>query len=102
MKSLTICFCDATSLCCGQTGRRPFPIGDIIMKRKTDTVLPKDEAAIITNKGKLELLVPDLDDDAPVPELLSFLVACFIRSTHDENFYRGMVEWAENEMEKNR
>jgi hypothetical protein len=60
----------------------------------TGTVLPPNEAAILTsgNMTELELVLPDLGDE-DLPEIAVFLVACAMRFHSDPDFVQEHLEW---------
>ena len=60
----------------------------------TGTVVPPNEAAIVTsgNMTDLELVLPDLGDSA-LPEIAVFLVACAMRFHSDPDFVQEQLEW---------
>jgi hypothetical protein len=60
----------------------------------TGTVLPPNEAAILTsgNMTELELVLPDLGDE-DLPEIAVFLVACAMRFHSDPDFVQEQLEW---------
>ena len=60
----------------------------------TGTVVPPNEAAIVTsgNMTDLELVLPDLGD-SDLPEIAVFLVACAMRFHSDPSFVQEQLEW---------
>ena len=58
------------------------------------TVIPPDEAAILTsgNMTELELVLPDLGEKE-LPEIAIFLVACAMRFHSDPDFVQDQLEW---------
>jgi hypothetical protein len=60
----------------------------------TGTVVPPNEAAIVTsgNMTDLELVLPDLVD-RDLPEIAVFLVACAMRFHSDPDFVQEQLEW---------
>ena len=58
------------------------------------TVIPPDEAAILTsgNMTELELVLPDLGEKE-LPEIAIFLVACAMRFHSDSDFVQDQLEW---------
>jgi hypothetical protein len=58
------------------------------------TVVPPNEAAIVTssNMTELELVLPDLGD-SDLPEIAIFLVACAMRFHSDPEFVQEQLEW---------
>jgi hypothetical protein len=61
---------------------------------RSGTVIPPNEAAIVTagNMTELELILPDLGDD-DLPEIAIFLVACAMRFHNDPSFVQDQLEW---------
>ncbi|MDP8921025.1 MAG: hypothetical protein M3O00_19525 [Pseudomonadota bacterium] len=60
----------------------------------TGTVVPPNEAAIVTsgNMTDLELVLPDLGE-GDLPEIAVFLVACAMRFHSDPDFVQEQLEW---------
>ena len=60
----------------------------------TGTVIPPNEAAILTsgNMTELELILPDLGEE-DLPEIAVFLVACAMRFHSDPDFVQEQLEW---------
>jgi len=58
------------------------------------TVVPPNEAAIVTsgNMTELELVLPDLGD-SDLPEIAIFLVACAMRFHSHPEFVQEQLEW---------
>lgn len=61
---------------------------------RSGTVVPPNEAAIVTasNMTELELVLPDLGDE-DLPEIAIFLVACAMRFHSDPGFVQEQLEW---------
>jgi hypothetical protein len=45
----------------------------------------------------IELLAPDLSDGAPMPRVLSYLLACFTRFHRDPQFVQEQITWLEKQ-----
>jgi hypothetical protein len=60
----------------------------------TGTVVPPNEAAIVTsgNMTDLELVLPDLGD-GDLPRIARFIVACAMRFHSDPDFVQEQLEW---------
>ena len=61
-------------------------------------VVERGEAAIVTMDGMkhMSLLVPSMQADAPVPELMLYLTAVMVRG-QDPEFFREQIEWMEEQ-----
>ncbi len=59
--------------------------------------IPSTEAAITTASDMtgLELVLPQMEDDAKLPEAARFLVACAMRYHADPAFVEAQLKWLE-------
>lgn len=65
------------------------------MSEKEPTMLPADEAALVTTNGmtELEFLMPEFGEDEEVPDLVVMLMAVMLRLQNDPAFVADMHEW---------
>lgn len=64
-----------------------------------EDIVPATEVALITNNGMrgLEVLIPNLSGDEPIPDLAIFLLACSLRAQTEPGFVQDMLKWFDNQ-----
>jgi hypothetical protein len=83
----------------GATVRRRMPVDLPNTEELDGTLVPPNEAAIITDNDSLQLLMPkyvgnaELNNTEEAPRELWFLFACFIRAHADPDFVDDVIAW---------
>lgn len=73
------------------------------VKITAGTTVPAGEAAIITidKMTGMSLVIPDLEADKPVSDLLIYLTAIMVRGLREPEFFASQVEWFKSNDKRN-